>query len=99
MSNNVIIKAIYAVIALGITGTSTPVLADNSGQAMMQSSPVPGLERCFGIAKAGMNDCGNAKHHCSGGAKIDGDKTEWMYLPQGLCKRIVGGSTQSSPQS
>jgi uncharacterized membrane protein len=99
MSNNAIIKAISAVIALGITGTSTSLYADNNGQAMMQASPVPGMERCFGIAKAGMNDCGNAKHHCSGEAKIEGNKSEWIYVPQGLCKRIVGGSTQSTPQS
>jgi uncharacterized membrane protein len=104
MSNKMIINAISAVLALGITGTSTPLLAHQppqsktSGQDMMQGPTIPGMERCFGIAKAGMNDCGNASHHCSGEAKIDNDKNEWLLIPTGLCNKIVGGSTQSSSQ-
>lgn len=98
MSNNAIKTAISAVIALGISGTGTALLADTTGAAMMQGSAIPGMEKCFGIVKAGMNDCGNASHNCSGEAKINGGKNEWIYVPQGLCKKIVGGST-GIPQS
>lgn len=105
MTNKIIINAISAVLALGITGTSTTLLAEQvqqnktAGQDMMQGPPVQGMERCFGVAKAGMNDCGNASHGCGGEAKIDRDKNEWIFIPTGLCKKISGGSTQSSPQS
>lgn len=51
-------------------------------------------EKCAGIAKAGMNDCGSldGKHKCAGQAEKDGDKNEWVYVPEGTCTKIVGGS-------
>lgn len=54
-------------------------------------------EKCYGIAKAGMNDCGTATHSCAGQAAEDGMPNEWIYLPEGTCEKIVGGSTE--PQS
>ncbi|MBX3709162.1 MAG: DUF2282 domain-containing protein [Gammaproteobacteria bacterium] len=63
---------------------------------MMSLPPTSGMEKCYGIAKAGANDCGNVSHSCSGEAKIDGDIKEWMYVPTGLCKRISGGISNSS---
>ena len=50
-----------------------------------------GYEKCQGIAKAGMNDCGANGHGCAGNAKVDGDKNEWVYVPEGTCEKIVGG--------
>ncbi len=51
----------------------------------------PGMEKCSGIAKAGKNDCGTSKHSCAGQAAKDGDKEEWVYVPEGTCAKIVGG--------
>ncbi len=50
-------------------------------------------EKCYGIAKAGANDCANkaGTHSCAGQSTIDGDKGEWLLIPEGLCKKIVGG--------
>lgn len=97
MSNKMIINAISAVLALGLTGTSTELLAkaasSENGEQMMQGPSLPGMEKCFGIAKAGANDCGNASHNCSSEAKQDSNKNEWLFVPNGLCKRITGGST------
>jgi uncharacterized membrane protein len=50
-------------------------------------------ERCYGIVKAGKNDCANAKHSCATQSTDSGDSTEWLMLPKGLCKKIVGGKT------
>ena len=50
-----------------------------------------GYEKCQGIAKAGQNDCGANGHQCAGYAKVDGDKNEWIYVPEGTCEKIVGG--------
>lgn len=106
MSNKIITSAISAVIALGVSGAGSaainndkPAPANKPGQDMMQASPIPGMERCFGVAKAGANDCGNASHNCSGEAKIDRDKKEWVYVPTGLCVRIAGGSTKPVTES
>lgn len=55
------------------------------------------FEKCYGIVKAGKNDCASTanKHSCATLAKIDKDPNEWIKLPKGLCNKIVGGSTKS----
>lgn len=37
--------------------------------------------KCFGIAKAGKNDChsANGSHECAGSAKTDNDPNEWAF--------------------
>lgn len=98
MSDQPIKNAISAVLALGLACTGTAAIADtkpvNNDAAM--SAPIPGMEKCYGIAKAGMNDCGTANHNCAGEAKHDGDKNEWINVPTGLCQKIVGGKTSST---
>jgi uncharacterized membrane protein len=49
-------------------------------------------EKCFGIAKAGQNDCAstNGVHSCAGQSKVDMDKTEWKYVAKGTCKDMKG---------
>lgn len=51
-------------------------------------------EKCAGVAKAGMNDCGalDGKHSCSGQAKVDNADNEWVYTPKGSCAKITGGT-------
>ena len=51
-----------------------------------------GYEKCAGIAKKGMNDCGTSKHNCAGHAASDNDSVEWVYLPAGRCAKIAGGT-------
>ena len=53
-----------------------------------------GFEKCQGIAKAGQNDCGANGHGCAGYAAVDGDANEWVYVPEGTCDKIVGGSVK-----
>ena len=49
-------------------------------------------EKCFGIAKAGQNDCASVTgaHSCAGQSKVDMDKTEWKYVAKGTCKDMKG---------
>ncbi len=49
-------------------------------------------EKCYGVAKAGKNDCAGQAHACQGQSKKDGDAKEWVKLPKGTCERIVGGT-------
>ena len=51
-------------------------------------------EKCYGIAKAGKNDCGTPSHPCAGQATKDNDSEEWIYLPKGACSKITGGRTK-----
>jgi uncharacterized membrane protein len=51
-------------------------------------------EKCFGIAKAGQNDCANLSgtHSCAGQSKVSDDKGEWKYVAKGSCKSMKGMS-------
>lgn len=78
---------------------ATAVLAASS---VIAQSNQPGInrvmgaekEKCYGIVKAGLNDCAAADgtHSCAGYAKKDGDMKEWVLLPKGTCERLVDGS-------
>lgn len=59
-----------------------------SGNALAASKA---MEKCAGIVKAGMNDCGTAKHSCSGQSTVTGAADEWVYVAEGSCNKIVGG--------
>ncbi len=52
------------------------------------------MEKCYGVVKAGKNDCADSKgiHSCAGEAKVAGGKTEWILLPKGTCERLVNGN-------
>lgn len=50
-------------------------------------------EKCYGLAKAGKNDCASTGNNiCAGTSKVDADPKAWIYVPEGYCERIVGGS-------
>ena len=50
-------------------------------------------EKCYGIAKAGKNDCAIPGHDCMGHSKVDNDKKEWMFVKKGECKAKGGSLT------
>ena len=49
-------------------------------------------EKCFGVSKAGQNDCSSVSgaHSCAGQSKVDMDKMEWKYVAKGTCKTMKG---------
>ncbi|MEO8680273.1 MAG: DUF2282 domain-containing protein [Vicinamibacterales bacterium] len=50
-------------------------------------------EKCYGIAKAGANDCASTGNNsCGGTSKRASDGKAWMFVAEGTCERIVGGS-------
>lgn len=51
-------------------------------------------EKCYGVVKAGKNDCAAAggSHACAGSAPTDALGDEWIAVPKGLCDRLAGGS-------
>jgi uncharacterized membrane protein len=76
--------ALAGVVALGLA-------------SLVAAQPVPqkaGTEKCYGVAKAGQNDCGTAKHACAGHGKTDFDPTEWKYVAKGTCDKL-GGKMQA----
>ena len=51
-------------------------------------------EKCYGVVKAGKNDCSNKSktHSCAGHATVDSGDDEWVLVPKGLCDRLTNGS-------
>lgn len=80
----------HKLAALAAIGSISALLA---GNVVAVPDQPKNWEKCAGIAKAGKNDCGalDGSHQCSGMAKTDSEKTEWVYVPQGTCEKIVGG--------
>jgi uncharacterized membrane protein len=66
--------------------------------AHAQGGPAPKpkfeAEKCFGIARAGKNDCQTTNSSCAGTSKRDSQGDAWVYTPKGSCERIVNGSLQ-----
>jgi uncharacterized membrane protein len=75
-------SALASVLALGLL---------SGAQAQDQAGA---KEKCFGIAKAGQNDCANLSgtHSCAGQSKTDHDVVEWRYVDKGTCAQL-GGKT------
>lgn len=70
-----------------------------AGAALAQTGPAPQptfkFEKCYGVVKAGKNDCQTVSNSCAGTSKKDAQADAWIYLPAGTCDRVVGGSTKS----
>jgi uncharacterized membrane protein len=75
----IVASALATVLALGLASTS--VHAQDKAK-----------EKCYGIAKAGQNDCANlnGSHSCAGQAKTDMDPNEWKYVAEGHLKDLAG---------
>lgn len=84
MNQRVIVSsALASAMALGLAGNSAA------------QHPAGGAkEKCFGIAKAGQNDCANlsGSHSCAGQAKVDMGVDEWKFVAKGTCKEMKGMS-------
>jgi uncharacterized membrane protein len=81
MSKQTMITAAAASL-MSLALFSSPVLAQDAAAK----------EKCFGIAKAGQNDCASISgvHSCAGQSKVDGDKGEWKYVAKGTCEKVGG---------
>ncbi len=90
-------KAVTAAAISGLTAVISGVLVlnpmdFNNNEALAFDN----AEKCKGIARKGMNDCGANGHACSGFAAVDNDPNEWIYVPAGMCEQIKGGSVKST---
>lgn len=80
----IVSSALASALALGLVG-----------QAAAQEKA---KEKCYGIAKAGQNDCANlsGSHSCAGQSKVDMGADEWKYVAKGTCKDLGGTSAEEA---
>jgi uncharacterized membrane protein len=86
-SRQIIASAFATALALGLGSAAAHAAGETSGK-----------EKCYGIAKAGQNDCANlsGSHSCAGQAQTDMDVNEWKYVAKGTCKELKGLSAEEA---
>lgn len=87
MNNNldkIIKSAITSVLSLTVIGNLVNPTTAIAAEAK--------TEKCYGIVKAGMNDCPTVNGSCAGSATKDAQPDAFIFLPKGACNKIVGGS-------
>ena len=78
--------------------TLTKLTVAGALTAALAAAPVAGalaadMEKCYGVAKSGMNDCKAGEGTtCQGSSTMDGQKNAWVLTPKGLFEKLVGGS-------
>ena len=62
------------------------------GLVSQAGAAAPAKEKCYGVAKAGQNDCASASgsHSCAGTATKDKDPGDWKYVEKGTCEKMGG---------
>ncbi|OGO91437.1 MAG: hypothetical protein A3F41_03605 [Coxiella sp. RIFCSPHIGHO2_12_FULL_44_14] len=84
MKHDTLTRAILIALTSAGIATTTPSIAHTPKEK--------NVEKCYGIVKTKMNDCGTPKHACASQAATDRDPNEWIYVLKGNCRRIAGGS-------
>ena len=81
----IVAAAIAGLVALG---AASALAQDKKGQ-----------EKCWGVAKAGQNDCGSNKtaHSCAGQSTKDYDSNDFKVVKAGTCQKMGGSLTQGEP--
>ena len=82
--NWTIAAAIGALLAAGAANAGS---TDKAGEAGDKA-------KCYGVAKAGKNDCATSSHSCAGAAKTDNDPADWKHMPKEACEK-AGGKTEA----
>lgn len=79
-SRLIVSSALASALALGLVA---PLAAQDKPAAK---------EKCYGIAKAGQNDCANLSgtHSCAGQSKTDMSPDDWKYVAKGTCMQMKG---------
>lgn len=84
--------ALTASVLAGILSMAAQAArAEHAHDGAMMKDPIA-TEKCYGVARAGKNDCGTKAHACAGHAQADAMGDEWLMVPVGLCEKLVGGS-------
>jgi uncharacterized membrane protein len=75
--------------ARSFAATAIAIAALASSAAMANSAAPAPMEKCYGVARAGQNDCkAGAGTTCAGTAKADYQGNAWKNVPAGSCVSI-----------
>ncbi|MCO5143165.1 MAG: DUF2282 domain-containing protein [Oligoflexia bacterium] len=90
MQNHKKQMSLTSLVVAGLLASSISMANDGHDHSHEMSGSKD-TEKCAGIVKKGMNDCGANGHACAGKAKKDNDPNEWITVSKGTCAKIAGG--------
>jgi uncharacterized membrane protein len=73
---------------LAAAAVTTAIAVASMGQAQAADEK----EKCYGVAKAGKNDCQTPTSSCAGTSKKDHEGHAFILVPKGTCEKIAGGA-------
>lgn len=83
-----------------LTAAAVASLIAGSATAQVHpEKPTYKYEKCYGVARAGHNDCFFVANSCAGTSAQDDDPRAWIYVPQGTCRKISGGTLEPPKSS
>jgi uncharacterized membrane protein len=75
--------------ALTLAGSFAAALGMISSASAGPAAAQPTMDKCFGVALSGQNDCAaGAGTSCAGTSKVDYDGKSWKYVAKGSCDTI-----------
>jgi len=77
-TKKIVQAALASVVALSALGVTQQAVAAEA------------YVKCYGVAAAGKNDCGAVGTACAATIKQDRACYAWIYVPEGICKKIAG---------
>jgi len=101
MKSAFIASGLAAAVTLALAMQTTPVRAASPEMEKMMKEADQGInagkiEKCYGVNKAGKNDCQTATASCAGTSTKDFDKAAFVIVPRGTCSKLGGGNLKSS---
>jgi len=64
-------------------------LGANAAAAQNRPSGQAEMEKCYGVSKAGQNDCAAGPGTtCAGTSKVDYQQNSWKLVPTGTCEAM-----------
>jgi len=80
--NTIVNTAMAGLLAVGLAGAAQDAMAGKKKD----------MEKCYGIVKAGQNDCQTSNSACAGTAEVDNKPSAFIAVPKGTCEKITGAS-------
>ncbi len=79
-SRNLLVSALAGLAFVGLGATTACADSHKDDEKV----------KCFGVAKAGKNDCATGKTSCAGSAKMDRQEDAFVAIPKGICEKLAG---------
>lgn len=91
MSQNQTLQNRRKMLKTTLVSAASMMTIAGATQASANMDSTPKSEKCYGVAKAGMNACGTSTHGCASMSKKDSAPEDYIVVPIGTCQHIAGG--------